>query len=217
MAINYKKGEICKIEYKKGDISSKALEKFYKNLDKHYVTVGIHKEEGSKQYANGRTVLKNACTQEFGYTQKIKETRRFHSPFTGQWFTFKKGWEIEIPARPFVRIFNEKKNKQELSKSFKNQIDLYKEQKDGEQKVLEGVGDIARLMMKEKILSHKVKAEWKKGKPEGISAYSNTKTTQKYKGSNTPLYLTGTLFDSIKSKVKKKNIFTRIFEAFNDD
>lgn len=198
MAIN--KDINCVIEYKKGDLNSKALEKFYKNLEKHNVTVGIHKEEGTKQYANGQTVIKNACIQEFGNTQIVEKLRRFKSPYTDKWFTFKEGWKIEIPARPFVRIFNDKKEKQEITKTFKNQIGLYLKKFDATA-VFKGVGDFARLRMRERIIDHKVKAHWGKGKPDGISSYSNTKTTQRYKGSNTPLYLSGTLFNAIKSKV----------------
>lgn len=190
----------CVIEYKKGDLNSKALEKFYKNLEKHNVTVGIHKEEGAKQYGNGETIGKIARIQEFGWTQTVEKLRRFKSPHTDEWFTFKKGWKIEIPARPFVRIFNDKKEKQEITKTFKNQIGLYLKKIDATA-VFKGVGDFARLRMKERIMSHKVKAYWKNGKPDGISSYSNTKTTRRYKGSNTPLYLSGTLFGSIKSEV----------------
>lgn len=51
MAVN--KDINCVIEYKKGDLNSKVLEKFYKNLEKHSVTVGIHSDVGSKQVGNG--------------------------------------------------------------------------------------------------------------------------------------------------------------------
>lgn len=180
--------EICKIEYKKGDISSKALEKFYKTLEKHSVTVGIHKEEGSKQVGNnGFTLIQNACIQEFGNTQTVQKTRRFKSPMTGKWFTIKKGTELNIPPRVFVRIFNDKKEKQDLTEAFKNQIRIYHKSGDAEA-VYDGVGYLAKWRMRERIMSKKIKPK-------------NAEMTKEYKGSATPLYMTGELYFGIKHKV----------------
>lgn len=201
MAIDYNKNFLCTIEYKKGELSSKTLEKFYKNLEKHNVTVGIHKEEGAKEYANGQTVLKNAIVQEFGWTQIVKKARIISSPFTNHiakkgkhkgelipnTFYIPAGKELEIPARPFVRIFNDKKEKKDLTEAFKNQIEVYKKSGDAEA-VYDGVGYLAKWRMRERIDSKKIKPK-------------NAEMTIEYKGSNTPLYMTGELYFGIESKV----------------
>ena len=139
--------EFCRIEIKGRNTSSNALKRFYKNLDKHNVTVGIHKEEGSKQVGNnGFTLIQNACIQEFGNTQTVEKTRRF-----------------------------------------RNQIGIY--QKKGEAKaVYDGVGYLAKWRMRERIDSKKIKPK-------------NAEMTKEYKGSNTPLYMTGELYFGIESKV----------------
>lgn len=196
-----KGNEICRIELEKRDLSSNALKKFYKNLDKHNVTVGIHKEEGAKQYANGQTVLKNAIVQEFGWTQIVKKARIITSPFTKHiakkgkhkgelipnTFYIPEGTELEIPARPFVRIFNNKKEKNDLTEAFKNQIEVYKKSGDAEA-VYDGVGFMANLRMRQRIDEHKIKPK-------------NADMTKEYKGSATPLYMTGALGDAIKHEV----------------
>lgn len=205
MAIDYHKGEICKIEYKKGDISSKALEKFYKNLEKHYVTAGIHKEEGAKVINVSKnkpfTLIKNACVQEFGYTQTVEKARIITSPFTKHiatkgkhkgelipnTFYIPEGTELVIPPRPFVRIFNDKKEKKDLTETFKNQINVHLEKGDAEA-VYDGVGYLAKWRMRERIDSKKIKPK-------------NAEMTKEYKGSNTPLYMTGELYFGIESKV----------------
>lgn len=179
---------ICRIEIKERDTSSSALKKFYKNLDKHNVTVGIHKEEGAKQVGNnGFTLIQNACKQEFGNTQTVQKTRRFKSPLTGKWFTIKKGTELNIPPRVFVRIFNDKKEKKDLTEAFKNQINVNLEKGDVEA-VYDSVGYLAKWRMRERIDSKKIKPK-------------NAEMTKEYKGSNTPLYMTGDLYFGIESKV----------------
>ncbi len=178
----------CVIEYKKGDLNSKALEKFYKNLEKHSVTVGIHSDAGSKQVGNnGFTLIQNACKQEFGDTQIVEKSRRFKSPYTGKWFYLKAGTEIETPARPFVRIFNNKKEKQAITEAFKNQVDIHLKNNNAEA-VYDGVGYLAKWRMRERIDGHEIKPK-------------NADMTKEYKGSNTPLYLKGDLYFGIESKV----------------
>ena len=72
--------EMCTISYKKQDISTDALKKFFKGLDKHFVTVGIHKAEGALQIGKDNfTMIKNACIQEFGTTYTVEKSRRFKS------------------------------------------------------------------------------------------------------------------------------------------
>ncbi len=178
----------CTIEIKKKDITSEALKKFYKNLEKHSVTVGIHKAEGSKQIGNnGYTLIQNAIKQEFGGTQTAEKTRRFKSPFTGKWFYIKKGTELNIPPRIFIRIFNDNKRKKELTETFKNQINIYLKSNDYNS-VYEGVGLWAKYEQQQKILDSSIKPK-------------NAPMTVEYKGSNTPLYLTGSTFSAIKHEV----------------
>ena len=177
----------CTITYNKKDVSTPALKKFFKSLEKHYVTVGIHRAEGSRVIGkNNFTMIKNACIQEFGNTWTVPRDIKFKSPYTGEWFTFKEGWKITIPPRVFVRIFTERSLQKELTGNLKKiiQQNVYK----NPEYVYKQIGDYARLKMKERFLSNN---NWEK----------NSKTTIRYKGSNTPLYITGRMANSIKSEV----------------
>lgn len=181
--------EFCTIEYKPRDLKSEAMQKLFKNLDLHNVTVGIHRAEGEKVIAvsNNKpfTMIENACIQEFGNTQTVQKTRRFKSPITGKWFYLKKGTKITIPPRPFVRVFTyDKKLKKELTGAFKNSIEKY----DNPQDIYENVGDYARLTMKGRFLDGSIKPK-------------NRPMTIQYKGYNDPLVLTGEMAKSIKSEV----------------
>lgn len=178
---------ICTISYKKQDISTNALKKFYKNLDKHNVTVGIHRAEGAVQISNNNfTMIKNACIQEFGTTYTIEKSRRFKSPYTGEWFYLKKGTVITIPPRVFIRIFTDRRLQKELTNNLKQiiQQNMYK----NPEEVYKQIGDYARLKMKERFLTNQIKPK-------------NAKMTVEYKGSNTPLYISGRMANSIKSEV----------------
>lgn len=182
MAVN------CYIKYEKGEVSSKNLAKFLKNLEKHNTTVGIHKEDGAKVVGkDGFTLIKNACIQEFGNTQTVQETRRFKSPSTGKWFYLKKGTEIEIPKRPFVRIFNRKSEKDILTETFKYYV--VKGEKTGDwREVYDKIGQLVELRMKERIAGQEIKPE-------------NAEMTKEYKGSSTPLIQHGDLYYAIKHEV----------------
>ena len=178
---------VCTISYKKQDISTNALKKFYKNLDKHNVTVGIHRAEGAVQIGNNNfTMIKNACIQEFGTTYTIEKSRRFKSPYTGKWFYLKKGTVITIPPRVFIRIFTDRRLQKELTNNLKQiiQQNMYKNPED----VYKQIGDYARLRMKERFLDNSIKPK-------------NAKMTVEYKGSNDPLYISGRMANSIKSEV----------------
>ena len=182
--------EMCEISYKKQDISNEALKKFYKSLDKHFTTVGIHRKEGEKviNVHNGKpfTMIKNACIQEFGTTYVVEKTRRFKSPYTGKWFCLKAGTKIHIPPRVFVRIFTEKKLQKKLTKEIKDIIkqNAYKDART----VYDEIGDYAKLTMKERFFKKQIKPK-------------NSPMTVEYKGFNDPLYLTGQMMNSITSEV----------------
>lgn len=179
--------EMCTISYKKQDISTEALKKFFKSLDKHFVTVGIHKQDGSQVIGkNNFTLIKNACIQEFGTTYTVEQSRRFKSPYTGKWFYLKAGTEITIPPRVFIRIFTERKLQKELTSELKQiiQQNVYKKPEE----VYKQLGDYARLRMKGRFIGNEIKPK-------------NAKMTVEYKGSNSPLYLTGRMASSIKSEV----------------
>ena len=188
MAVNYNKNAICKIEFKKGEVSSKAVEKFLKQLAKHNTTVGIHQTEGSKVVGkNGYTLGKIAFIQEFGCEQEVKKTRRFKSPYTGKWFYIKKGTKLITPKRPFVRVLNRKSEKDFLTDLFKYYV--AKHEKDGDwQKVYDSVGKYSSLRMQERIAKQEIKPK-------------NADMTIEYKASSTPLVLHGDLFDAIKHEV----------------
>lgn len=180
--------ELCTIEYKPGDVKSETMQKLFKNLEKHNVTVGIHRKEGA-EVINRKLypfkMIHNACIQEFGNTQEVVRDRRFKSPFTGKWFFIKKGTRLTIPPRPFVRVFTfDKRLKKELTGAFKNSIELY----DNAQEVYENVGDFARLTMKGRFLDGSIKPD-------------NANMTIAYKGYDDPLNLTGKMMSAIKSEV----------------
>lgn len=177
----------CVIEYNKKDTNSDALKKFYKNLEKHHVTVGIHRADGQEVIGkNNFTLIKNACIQEFGNTQIVENSRRFKSPYTGKWFYLKAGTEITIPPRVFIRIFTEKRLQKKLTEELRNVIHQNKF-KDAET-VYKNIGDYARLTMKMRFLDKSIKPK-------------NAPMTVEYKGFNDPLNLTGRMANSIKSEV----------------
>ena len=181
--------EFCTIEYKERDVKSDAVNKMFASLQKHNVTVGVHKAEGSKviSVSNGKpyTMIQNACNQEFGFSQVIEKTRRFKSPYTGKWFYLKKGTVITTPPRVFVRIFSQNAMlRKELTSAFKESIENNKEAEG----VYKDVGDYARLKQKSRILNREVKPK-------------NAKMTTLYKGFNQPLVLSGQLMNAITSEV----------------
>ena len=177
----------CTIEYKKKDTNTDALKKFYKNLDKHFATVGIHRAEGKEIIGKDNfTLIKNACIQEFGNTQTVEKSRRFKSPYTGKWFYLKAGTVITIPPRVFIRIFTEKKLQKKLTKELKEIIEQNKFK--DPMFVYKQIGDYARLTMKGRFLDNSIKPK-------------NAKMTIEYKGSNSPLYITGRMASAIKSEV----------------
>ena len=179
--------ELCTIAYKKQDINTEALKKFYKSLDKHFVTVGVHKQEGNQVIGkNNFTLIKNACIQEFGTTYTVENSRRFKSPYTGKWFYLKAGTVITIPPRVFIRIFTDRRLQKELTSELKQIIQQNTFKKT--ETVYKQLGDYAKLKMKERFLGNQIKPK-------------NSDMTVAYKGSNTPLYITGKLFSSIKSEV----------------
>ncbi len=106
---------------------------------------------------------------------------------TGKWFTIKKGTELNISSRVFVRIFNDKKEKKDLTEVFKTSINAYYKKADPNL-VYEDIGHYAKWRMRERIDSKKIKPK-------------NAEMTKEYKGSNTPLYMTGELYFGIESKV----------------
>lgn len=202
MAVDYNKNSICKIKYKKGEISSKAVAAFLKQLEKHYTTIGIHSDEDAK-------VVKNACLQEFGNEdnpQIVEKTRHFKSPHTGKWFHIKKGTKLTVPARPFVRILNKKSEKDIITDLFKYYV--AKHEKDGNWKaVYDTIGKYSEMRMKERIASREIKVPIRtKTNEDGETIYLNkdgynAEMTKEYKASSTPLILKGTLYNAIKHEV----------------
>ena len=183
--------EFCRIEYKKSDVSTKNLKKFFKKLSSHYVSVGVHRAEGQEvvNVSDGKpfTMIENACIQEFGNTQKVEKTRRFKSPFTGKWFYIKAGTIINIPPRVFVRIFTKsKKLQKELTKAFRDIIQNAKY--NDPESVYEQLGNFAQIRMKQRVWFKEVKPK-------------NANMTIEYKGFNHPLFMTGKLANAIKSEV----------------
>ena len=181
----------CNIEIKPHDVKSEAMKNMFASLKKHFVTVGIHKAEGSKviSVSNGKpyTLIQNACNQEFGFSQTIEKTRRFKSPYTGKWFYLKKGTVITTPPRVFIRIFSQDKVAQkELTTAFKESIEN-KDLKTG-YAIFKNVGDFARLKQKSRIISREVRPK-------------NAKMTVEYKGFNQPLVQSGKMLSAITSEV----------------
>ena len=98
----------------------------------------------------------------------------------------KAGTEITIPPRVFIRIFTEKKLQKQLTKELKEILN--QNQFKDPMFVYKQIGDYARLTMKGRFLDNSIKPK-------------NAKMTVEYKGSNTPLYITGRMASTIKSEV----------------
>jgi len=183
----------CILTYKKGNISKDDLIKYYKDLEKKSVTVGIHKDKGRREISKGGfTQVQNACLQEFGGTQTIQKTRRFKSPITDKWFVIKAGTTIITPSRPFIRIFLvDSKCKKQLENILQETIDekIKRLNNIAATSTWERVGAWASAMQADMIYDSKTHPQ-------------NAPMTQEYKGQDHPLMIDGSLARDIDYKVR---------------
>jgi hypothetical protein len=176
---------------------TKKLMKSFEQLQKSYVTVGIHAQEGSKRIltkSGGKkfNVLKLATQNEFGTSYTVDKARRFSSPFTGEWFYLKKGTRITIPARTFIRkLYLDKKERDNVGDVIEMLYGGIIEGKRSAPNALKMLSAFVENQMKGFISGNKIKP-------------SNKPMTTKYKSGSKPLFATGKhIFDNIKAKVRK--------------
>ena len=185
---------------KKGNVDIKDVKGLADALSARQVTIGVHKEEGQTvNPETGTSVIKYACWNEFGTHHVTKHRYKFVRH--GKVVVINEGSDISIPARPFVRV----KNSAELRNAIKlwhNKIKkrLYKDlsHKSANGAADELLGEVGRLYLHQmwQIL------QFSKS-PEGTFP-ENAQLTEHLKGFNHPLIDTGTLYQSLRYKVRKK-------------
>lgn len=186
-----------KVFRKKGNVDIKDVKKLAKALKEREVTIGVHKEEGQALNPETQTpVIKYAQWNEFGTEHKAKHNYRFTRH--GQEVFIPAGSDIGIPKRPFVRV----KNSPELRNAIKLwhrkiKMGLYKNLKysTGGRVANELLGEVGRLYL------HQM---WHRLQFSSRYYPQNKPLTEKLKGFNHPLIDTGTLFQSLRYKVRHR-------------
>lgn len=179
----------CKIEFKKRDVQLKDIPKFYQELVENKVSVGVHKEQGSFN-------VKKALWNEFGVTPYVLATPKRKRLFNGSYVTLGEGTTIQIPARPFIRLYLFPESRDLIHKSYIQSInsnfrDGLKTPRSSAKNVLNTVGDAGQV-------SQWINMErWK-------SALPNASLTVAIKGFDYPLFETGSLQKAIRYKLSKR-------------
>ena len=97
------------LEFQKRDVRLKDIPLFYKNLADNKITVGVHKREGmevgSTDLPKKANTLEKAYWNEFGTTHTVTKLFRKRARTDNKLVTFKEGTIINIPPRPFVRLY----------------------------------------------------------------------------------------------------------------
>lgn len=187
-----------KVIRKKGNVDIKDVKGLAKALQSHYVTIGVHKEEGQTLNSETQTpVIKYAQWNEFGTTHITKHKYRFVRH--GKYVEIPEGADISIPPRPFVRVKNSRELRnaiklwhRKIKKGFYR--DLSHKRANGVAKEL--LSEVGRLYLHQ--MWHTL--QFSKS-PEG-NFLENAPLTEYLKGFNHPLIDTGTLFKSLRYKVK---------------
>lgn len=185
-----------KVFRKKGNVDIKDVKNLAKALASREVTIGVHKEEGAKLNPETNTpVIKYACWNEFGTNHITKYRYKFVRH--GKYVEIPQGSDISIPERHFVRV----KNSEELRNAIKLwhrkiKKGLYKnlshKRSDGVANEL--LSEVGRLYLHQ--MWHILQS--------GKDLEPNAPLTEYLKGFNHPLVDTGTLFQSLRYKVKTR-------------
>lgn len=190
------------IEEIKDGIRIKDLKKFYASLNANCVTVGVHEDKPEM-------VKKEALWNEFGTKHIAGKTYRFKK--NGEWYCIKKGTDISIPARPFIRMFLYLYSDKYADK-FQFQIENALTQSivknmlknpDGEAtKIYNVIGESAKILMRQKITFGGFDRGQNNTATQKNQEY-NADMTIMMKGFNHPLIEDGTLLGSIDYKVER--------------
>lgn len=166
----------------------KCLEKYLNDFSKVQTTVGVHADKG-------KDVVDKAVWNEFG-TKHISKGYKFIK--NGVEYKIKRGTDISIPARPFIRLYLYSdavlKIKNELAKNVETMALGHKRLKQPLKAVthtMDNIGRVAKELMKEKMTNPN---NYKK----------NADLTIAIKGFDYPLYDTGELLSSIDSRLERR-------------
>lgn len=167
----------------------KSVQSLVDNLGKVKASVGVHSDKGEHN-------VKKALWNEFG-TKHISKGVSFFKD--GVELRIRKGTDISIPARPFLRLYLYPKDILEIEKEFVKNLDVmlrfHKRLAESPLKsatsIMDNVGRVGAELQKEKIKN-------------GNSFKPNAPFTQLIKGFDHPLYDTGELLASIDSKIERR-------------
>lgn len=173
----------------------KGVQDLVENLGKVKATVGVHSDKGEMN-------VKKALWNEFG-TKHISRGVSFlkHYPKYGisEEYYIRKGTDISIPARPFLRLYLYPKDVLEIEKEFVKNLDvmlrfhkrLGQSPLKSATSIMDNVGRVGAELQKNKIKN-------------GNTFKPNAPLTQMIKGFDHPLYDTGELLASIDSKIERR-------------
>lgn len=177
----------ARIKTKKRDLKINNLAKFYLALSENKASIGVHKEQGSHN-------LDKAIWNEFGATPFVLATPMKKKLADGTFTTLGAGTVLQIPARPFVRLYLYPERQRKVFEEYKivyNQLvkEGVKSPISKARKLLQQIGLVAKNEMYDIILSK--------------TLIPNAPLTIAIKGFDFPLFKTGSMVNAIKNKVKK--------------
>ena len=167
----------------------KAVQHLFEDFGKVKTTVGVHADKGEYN-------VKKAVWNEFG-TKHISKGYSFVRG--GKEYHIKRGTDIGIPARPFIRLYLYPKDVLQILRDFAKNLEtmlrLHKRFVKSTLKtatsIVDNIGKTGAELQREKIKN-------------GNTFKSNAQLTQDIKGFDHPLYDTGELLASIDSKIERR-------------
>ena len=167
----------------------KSMQKMMASFSKVKATVGVHSDKGEMN-------VKKAIWNEFG-TKHISKGYKFIK--NGVEYKIKRGTDIGIPARPFIRLYlypqDIYKIEKELLRNLETTLNFHKRLAINPLKsattIVDNLGKVGAEIQREKI--------------KNLNSFkSNAPLTQEIKGFDHPLYDTGELLASIDSKIERR-------------
>ena len=167
----------------------KSMQKMMAGFSKVKATVGVHSDKGEMN-------VKKAIWNEFG-TKHISKGYKFIK--NGVEYKIKRGTDIGIPARPFIRLYlypqDIYKIEKELLRNLETTLNFHKRLGNNPLKsatsIVDNLGKVGAEIQREKI--------------KNLNSFkSNAPLTQEIKGFDHPLYDTGELLASIDSKIERR-------------
>ena len=167
----------------------KSMQKMMESFSKVKATVGVHSDKGEMN-------VKKALWNEFG-TKHISRGYKFIK--NGVEYKIKRGTDIGIPARPFIRLYLYPQDIYKIEKELAKNLDtilrfhkrLSKNPLKSATNIVDNLGKVGAEIQREKI--------------KNLNSFkSNALLTQEIKGFDHPLYDTGELLASIDSKIERR-------------